>query len=91
MAELAALGLALIVRGCLRRRDGWTREQIAGHQERALDRLRAFAYQRSPFYARFHRGRERAPLGDLPILTKSVLMNEFDALVTVDPHHRSPS
>lgn len=82
MAELGALALALLVRARLRRHDRWSRGQIIQHQDRALRRLREFAHQHSPFYASFHKGRERSPLGELPVLTKSVLMDQFDALVT---------
>jgi len=39
---------------------------------------------RSRFYQRFHRGLEQQPLTALPILTKAVMMEHFDDLVT-DP------
>lgn len=61
---------------------GWTREELTTYQERSLGELRAFAVANSPFYARFHRGRERAPLADLPVLTKAMLMEHFDEVVT---------
>ncbi|MBV9156018.1 MAG: hypothetical protein JO097_07130, partial [Acidobacteriaceae bacterium] len=44
--------------------------------------LRRFAYERSPFYRRFHRGLENRPLEDIPVLTKEMLMEHFDELVT---------
>lgn len=53
-------------------------------QQHAIARLRRFAYACSPFYRRFHRGLERAPLNALPVLDKSTLMAEFDSLVTDD-------
>ena len=38
--------------------------------------------RRSPFYREFHRGLERRPLEELPILTKAQMMERFDDLVT---------
>ncbi|HWE52696.1 MAG TPA: AMP-binding protein [Bryobacteraceae bacterium] len=60
----------------------WTGDQLAAHQHRSAADLRRFAISQSPFYARFHRGMENRPLEELPILTKSVLMENFDDLVT---------
>jgi putative adenylate-forming enzyme len=70
--------------GRLRQRDRWTRAQIEAHQDEALRRLRNDAYQRSPFYRRFHARLENRPLSELPVLTKATLMEHFDELVT-DP------
>ncbi len=69
-------------RAQLRARDGWTREDVLAYQVRRLADLRAFAMAHSPFYQDVHRGLERAPLSDLPILTKATLMERFDDLVT---------
>lgn len=66
----------------LRERERWTRPQLEAHQARALQELRQHAYARSPFYQRFHRGLTDRPLEELPVLTKSLLMEHFDALVT---------
>jgi phenylacetate-CoA ligase len=44
--------------------------------------LRQFAYEGSPFYRRFHHGLESAPLAELPVLTKAVLMDHFDEIST---------
>jgi phenylacetate-CoA ligase len=41
-----------------------------------------FARERSPFYARFHRGMEDKALDNLPILSKSIMMENFDELIT---------
>ena len=60
----------------------WTRPQLLAHQAKLLATLRRVAAERSPFYREFHRGLERAPLEDLPILTKTILMERFDDLVT---------
>src|SRR5262245_47224343 len=60
----------------------WTRDELVQQQARRLAELRQFVLQRSPFYQRFHRGLERAPLEALPILTKAMMMEHFDELVT---------
>src|SRR5215218_4843066 len=71
-------------RHTLRQRDRWTPEQLQGHQARALRQLRDHAYAHSPFYQRFHAGRTDRPLRELPVLTKAMVMEHFDELVT-DP------
>ncbi|MHB8993554.1 MAG: phenylacetate--CoA ligase family protein [Chloroflexota bacterium] len=65
-----------------RRRDGWSRSQLEARQSRSLRRLLEYAHTHSPFYQRFHRGLEGRPLQDLPVLTKALMMENFDALVT---------
>jgi phenylacetate-CoA ligase len=60
----------------------WTPDQLAKHQRTQLSQIRRFAQEQSPFYARFHRGMENRPLEDLPILTKSIVMDNFDELTT---------
>jgi phenylacetate-CoA ligase len=74
----------LAMRHRLRQRDRWTRRQLEEHQGRALRLLRDHAYARSPFYGRFHRGLADRSLGELPVLTKQMVMEHFDELVT-DP------
>lgn len=69
-------------RAQLRTHDGWTREQVLAYQARRLAELRAYAIARSPFYRNLHRRLERAPLADLPVVTKATLMERFDDLVT---------
>lgn len=44
--------------------------------------IRRFALERSPFYRRFHAGLEGRALTELPVLTKRILMENFDDLVT---------
>ena len=51
----------LALRHRLRQRDRWTRRQLEEHQRRALNRMREYAYARSPFYGRFHRVSPTAP------------------------------
>jgi phenylacetate-CoA ligase len=78
--------IARILRGrqTLRHHEGWSRAELESHQARALAALRGFAVERSRFYKQFHRGYEHAPLSELPVLTKAMLMDHFDELVT-DP------
>ena len=55
---------------------------MLAYQARRLADLRTFALERSPFYRELHRGLERAPLVDLPVVTKATLMERFDDVVT---------
>ncbi len=66
----------------LRQHERWTRPQLEAHQAEALGRLRAHVYARSPFYKKYHQGLENRPLAELPVLTKAMMMENFDALVT---------
>ncbi|HKZ68888.1 MAG TPA: hypothetical protein VJ020_02350, partial [Anaerolineales bacterium] len=66
----------------LRQHEGWTRPQLAAHQSQALRCLRDYAYAHSPFYQRFHHGLFDRPLQELPVLTKAMLMEHFDEVVT---------
>jgi phenylacetate-coenzyme A ligase PaaK-like adenylate-forming protein len=75
---LAVLGY----RRRLRRRDRWSRPALLAHQDRALRRLREYAYQQSRFYQDFHAGLSSAPLSALPVLTKQILINSFDSVIT---------
>lgn len=63
-------------------REAWDRERLERHQARALEELRQHAYARSPFYRELHKGKETAPLSELPIVTKHQLMEHFDTVVT---------
>jgi putative adenylate-forming enzyme len=69
-------------RHALERACGWTRSELERRQAQRLATLRRFAWERSPFYRRFHAGLENHPLDALPILTKAVMMDNFDDLVT---------
>lgn len=68
--------------GQLREHDRWTRSRLEAHQAESLRRLREYAYARSPFYQQFHKGLFDRPLHELPVLTKSTVMDNFDELVT---------
>src|SRR5512141_1849068 len=66
----------------LRRHEDWTRSQLEASQTEALRRIREYAYAHAPFYQKFHQGLEDRPLHDLPVLTKAMLMEHFDEMVT---------
>lgn len=66
----------------MRQHEHWTRSQLEAYQAKALHRLRAYTYARSPFYQEFHKGLHDRPLQDLPVLTKAIVMEHFDELVT---------
>jgi phenylacetate-CoA ligase len=74
-------GMLLALRR-LRRQEQWSRQQVEAHQAQALHQLRTYAYAHSPFYQRFHRGLTHHPLADLPVLTKAMLHDSFDEIVT---------
>jgi phenylacetate-coenzyme A ligase PaaK-like adenylate-forming protein len=62
-------------------RERWPRERLERFQQERLTELAAHARERSPFW------RERLPAGqpelrELPVLTKTELMERFDELVT---------
>ncbi|HEX6292522.1 MAG TPA: hypothetical protein VFZ66_25270 [Herpetosiphonaceae bacterium] len=65
-----------------RRRERWTRAQVLAYRAHALQLLREHAYAHSPFYQQFHADLTDRPLGELPVLTKAMLMEHFDEVVT---------
>src|SRR5690242_13545061 len=66
----------------LRAQERWARHELEAYRTRELRSLREHAYAHSPFYREFHRGLFDAPLHELPVLTKAVLMDRFDDVVT---------
>ncbi|GAB4577464.1 MAG: phenylacetate--CoA ligase family protein [Anaerolineales bacterium] len=66
----------------LRKHERWNRQQLEAHQAKALQDLRQYAYERSPFYQKFHKGLTSHSLRELPVLTKAMMMEQFDELVT---------
>jgi phenylacetate-CoA ligase len=62
----------------------WSRAGLERHQQERLIALRRFALERSRFYQRFHHGLDGRPLSELPVLTKALMMEHFNELVT-DP------
>ena len=75
-------GELLVTRWRTQQHDRWTRTQLDDHQQRMLGRLREHAARQSPYYADQHRGMQSAPLSQLPPLTKTQLMTQWDRLVT---------
>ncbi|HLO28055.1 MAG TPA: hypothetical protein VK249_02900 [Anaerolineales bacterium] len=71
----------------LRKHESWTRQQLESYQAKALNDLRQYAYERSPFYQKFHKGLTGQPLHELPVLTKAMMMEHFDELVTDQTLH----
>jgi phenylacetate-CoA ligase len=80
--DLTILMRVLSLRRMLRTRERWNATQIKEHQAAQLRALRTHAYTHSRFYRRFHSGYETKPLSELPVLTKTELMNNFDDVVT---------
>jgi phenylacetate-CoA ligase len=66
----------------LRQHERWTRPQLETYRTDALRQMRDYAYARSSFYQTFHQGLTNRPLQELPVLTKAMLMEHFDELVT---------
>lgn len=64
--------------------DHWSRADLERYQARALEACRQYAYAHSPFYQHFHKGLTGRPLQELPVLTKAMMMEHFDEIVT-DP------
>lgn len=80
--DLSIMLKLLFKLGQLRKHERWTRPHLEAYQAEQLRRHRAYAYAHSPFYRQFHKGLEGRPLHELPILTKAMLMEHFDELVT---------
>lgn len=66
----------------LSKHEKWSRQQLIEYQGKKLAELRKFAYSYSPFYPQFHKGLMDKPLGELPVLTKRILMDNWDTIVT---------
>ncbi len=71
-----------IERGRLSGSEKKTYGQILAGQQKAFSELRAYAYANSEFYKKFHKGLFDKPLNELPVLTKKMLMENFDRIVT---------
>jgi hypothetical protein len=80
-ADVSLLARLLWHRG-MRGRERRVRERLEAHRARALADRRAHAVARSPSYRRRHAGLERAPLSDLPIVTKADLMERCEEVAT---------
>jgi putative adenylate-forming enzyme len=80
--DLQLLLKTMNILGEMRKHERWTRPQLEAYQAKELLCLREFAYARSLFYQRFHKGLFESPLHELPVLTKATVMENFDQLVT---------
>ncbi len=71
--------------GELLEQEHWTREELLAYQRQRVDALLRHAVERSPYY-REALGADAAdrPLGSLPTLSKDVLMEQFESVMT-DP------
>lgn len=85
--DLRILLKTLNTLGEMRKHEHWTRAQLEAYQAKELLRLREFAYAHSSFYQRFHKGLFDRPLHELPVLTKTMVMESFDHLVTDQAIH----
>lgn len=66
----------------MRMRERWPLQRLEAFQMRELRAVRDWAYAHSPFYGDLHAGLRDAPLRDLPVLTKAMLMDRFDDVAT---------
>jgi putative adenylate-forming enzyme len=82
MVDIELMLSALWKRWPVRARERWTRQHLEAYQARELRALRDYACAHSPFYREFHNGLYEAPLQNLPVLTKAMLMDRFDDVVT---------
>lgn len=81
------MGLPLLLnvlnqRGKLISHNKWTSEDIAKHQKNGLNKLREYAYSQSDFYKKYHKGFYDKGLEELPVVTKAMMMENFDDFVT---------
>ncbi len=81
MSSLLTLSKVVFRRSQLEQTKHWSRPKLQAYQVAEVAKLREFA-KTSPFYRRFHRGMEGRPFKDLPVLTKDVMMENFDEFVT---------
>ena len=71
----------------LARHDSWSRQRLARHQHLGLGRLLRYAEKHSKFYQKLYQPLDLGPnvsLQSLPIVTKAMVMENFDDVVT-DP------
>jgi phenylacetate-CoA ligase len=80
--NLSQLLRLLALRRRIRTHDRWTREDLKRHQDKELKVLRDYACTNSPFYREFHKDLTERPIEELPVLTKAMLMENWDEIVT---------
>jgi len=66
----------------LRKHEHWRRQQLEAYQAESLRQLRQYAYDKSPFYQKFYKGLINCPLHELFVLTKTMMIEHFDELLT---------
>ena len=82
--ELKAMWKASRCLSALGSHDRWPPARLNAYRENELAKLRSFVYAHSSFYRKFHHNLEDRPLAELPILTKAMVMEHFDEILT-DP------
>jgi phenylacetate-coenzyme A ligase PaaK-like adenylate-forming protein len=65
-----------------RKHEHWSRSHLEELKTESLHHMREYAYAYSPFYQKFHQGLFDQPLNKLPVLTKAMMMEHYDELVT---------
>lgn len=83
--HLTDLAMALRVEQSLLRRGAWTRKRICQFQQQRLEQLVEHAVRHSPFYRDHYRHTKIAKpldLSALPIVTKQMVMENFDQVIT---------
>lgn len=78
----ALIAGTLLARRRVRERDRWSRDRLLAFQRVELDQLLKFARTNSPYYRQVLPGAGDVSLADLPVLTKSVLMEQWDRIST---------
>lgn len=81
------MNLPLLLNVLLQRRRlmshvNWEPERVQAYSMARLKKLREYVYANSEFYKRFHANHYSDSLDNLPVLTKSLMMENFDDFVT---------
>ena len=85
--RLQDVGRALFIQKTLNKHDRWTRQELVRFQHQQLSSLVTHAIRHSPFYRGLYKHiktDQGVVLNDLPIIDKSIMMDNFDEFVT-DP------
>jgi phenylacetate-CoA ligase len=83
--NLVDVGHAMAASRALGERERWPRERIDSWQRQRLSELVEHASRRSPFYRKLYGGelgRSEVRLEQLPVVTKSMMMDQLDDFVT---------
>jgi len=82
MVDITFMRDVIVKQRQFKSQEHWNRKLLAEHQQRMIHSLRGHANAHSPFYQQFHSGLADTPLDQLPVLTKALMMEQFDRLVT---------